>query len=259
VRIAAGVEYDGSRFCGWQYQIGQRTVQDDLQTALSSIADHPVTVVTAGRTDTGVHAACQVVHFDVRAERTPYQWLRGTNTRLPGDISLLWVKEIPEDFHARFSAISRSYRYILLNRPTHPALLRGKVSWNHREIDEAAMRSAGAHLVGRQDFSSFRAAGCQAKSPVRDLRHLRIGRFANWMWFDMVADAFLQHMVRNIVGTLIEVGLGKRPVEWPADVLAARDRRLAGPTAPPDGLYLTSIGYPERFELPAVAAEVRYW
>ena len=259
MRIAAGVEYDGSRYSGWQYQNGQRTVQNSLQTALSSIANHPVTVVTAGRTDAGVHASCQVVHFDVQVERSDYQWLRGTNTRLPGDIRLLWVRQVEHDFHARFCANRRAYRYILLNRPSHSALFKGKVGWEHRVLDENAMRTASTPLVGRLDFSSFRAAGCQAKSPVRDFQQISIGRFANWIWFDMVANAFLQHMVRNIVGTLIEVGAGERPVEWLADVLAACDRKLAGPTAPPDGLYLTSIRYPERFQIPYGAAEIKYW
>lgn len=259
MRIAAGVEYDGSGFSGWQYQDGQRTVQNSLQDALSSIANHPVVVVSAGRTDAGVHAACQVVHFDVQAERTLYQWLRGVNTRLPDDISLLWLKHTGEDFHARFSALSRAYRYIVLNRPTNSALFHGKVSWDHRTLDVEMMRSASAPLIGMHDFSSFRAAGCQAKSPVRDLQRIDIRRYANWIWFDMVANAYLQHMVRNIVGTLLAVGAGERPVQWPAEVLAARDRRLAGVTAPPEGLYLTSIRYPERFRLPAGAGEIRYW
>jgi len=258
-RIAAGVEYDGSEFAGWQYQNGQRTVQDCLQTALSSIANHPVSVITAGRTDAGVHAACQVVHFDVDADRKPYQWLRGTNTLLPDDISLLWLKETAEDFHARFTAINRSYRYIVLNRPTSPALYHGKVGWDRRSLDDDIMRAACAPLIGVHDFSSFRASGCQAKSPVRNLERISIGRFANWIWFDMVANAFLQHMVRNIVGTLIAVGAGERSVQWPEEVLRARDRRLAGVTAPPDGLYLTSISYPERYRLPADVAEIRYW
>lgn len=259
MRIAVGVEYDGSAFSGWQHQRGQRTVQDVLQAALSSVANHPVTVVTAGRTDAGVHASCQVVHFETHSARSGYQWLRGANTLLPDDVAVLWVREVADDFHARFSAVQRSYRYILLNRPTRTALFAGKVGWEYRPLNVDAMLSAAAGLTGEHDFSSFRAAGCQARSPVRDLRQIDVGRFANWIWFDMVANAFLQHMVRNIVGTLIEVGAGERPVQWPADALAARDRSQAGPTATPDGLYLTAISYPDRYHLPAHHVEIRYW
>jgi tRNA pseudouridine38-40 synthase len=259
VRISAGVEYDGSRFSGWQYQIGQRTVQATLESAVASVADHSVTVITAGRTDAGVHADCQVVHFDTIAQRTPYQWLRGVNTKLPDDVSLLWVKEITRDFHARFSALNRSYRYIILNRSAPSALLHSKVCWDYRRLDVGAMRLAAATLIGEHDFSSFRAAGCQARNPVRNLSELSVREYSNWIWFDLVANAFLQHMVRNIVGTLTTVGVGDKPEHWPAEVLRARDRSQAGATAPPGGLYLTSIGYPEKYDLPARTEATRYW
>lgn len=259
MRIAAGVEYDGTQFRGWQCQAGQRTVQSSLESAVAFVANHPVNVVTAGRTDAGVHASCQVVHFDTVASRTPYQWLRGANTKLPGDISLLWVKEVAEGFHARFSARKRSYRYIILNRPAPSALFNARVFWEHRELDVDAMRIAAAPLIGEHDFSSFRAAGCQASGPVRNLFQLNIGQFANWIWFDMVANAFLQHMVRNIVGTLMMVGSGDRPEQWPAQVLEARDRSQAGATATPGGLYLSEISYPDKYGLPARIFPVRYW
>lgn len=259
MRIVAGVEYDGARFSGWQYQVGQRTVQAAVEKAVASVADHPVTIITAGRTDAGVHANCQVVHFDTSALRTPYQWLRGVNTKLPDDVSLLWVKEVTEDFHARFSALQRSYRYIILNRRVPSALLHGKVCRDHRELDVESMRAAATALIGEHDFSSFRAAGCQAKSPVRNLSQLTVGQFSNWIWFDMTANAFLQHMVRNIVGTLTTVGAGDRPEHWPAQVLAAQDRTQAGATAPPGGLYLTSITYPANYALPTHTEPTLYW
>lgn len=259
MRIAAGVEYDGSDFSGWQRQHQQRTVQQSLEQAITRVADHAVNVVAAGRTDTGVHATGQVVHFDSDAMRTSYQWVRGINTALPDDVSLLWVKPVTDQFHARFSAVSRSYRYILLNRQEPSALFRARAGWDHRVLDVRAMRDAGITLLGIQDFSSFRAAGCQARSPVRHLQQLRIGCCGHWIWFDMVANAFLQHMVRNIVGTLIAVGAGDVSVPWVKEVLAARDRRRAGPSASPHGLYLTNIIYPQSYDLPSNGNAVEYW
>lgn len=259
MRIAAGVEYDGSNFSGWQYQNGQRTVQQCLERALARVADHKLRIVAAGRTDTGVHATGQVVHFDSASSRTPHQWLRGVNTYLPDDISLLWVKAVSDQFHARFSAVSRSYRYILLNRREPSALFRNRAGWYYRKLDIDKMREASAPLLGTKDFSSFRAAGCQAKSPIRHLQQLSIGHFGNWIWFDMVANAFLQHMVRNIVGTLVIVGAGEKPPHWVADVLATRDRRRAGATASPHGVYLTVVSYPGIFNLPTRNETIRYW
>ena len=259
MRIAAGVEYDGSDFKGWQYQDGQRTVQHCLEQAITTVANQPVKVVTAGRTDTGVHASGQVVHFDTDARRTPFQWLRGINTNLPDDVCLLWVREVTNQFHARYSAVKRSYRYIILNRREPSALFKTRACWEYRALDVEAMLAAKKPLLGLHDFSSFQAAGCQASSPVRDLLFLDIGYSSNWIWFDMVANAFLQHMVRNIVGTLVAVGTGERSVYWVEEVLAARDRKQAGATAPPHGLYLTSVDYPTEFDLPKAITAIRYW
>ena len=259
MRVAAGVEYDGTDFKGFQYQDGQRTIQHSLEQAAARVADHDVRVVAAGRTDAGVHATGQVVHFDTDSKRTPYQWFRGVNTHLPHDVSLLWACHVPGEFHARFSAAKRGYRYIILNRSEPTALYHARACLDHRKLDVPAMRAASAPLLGEHDFSSFRAAGCQAARPVRYLYRLTIGQFANWVWFDMVADAFLQHMVRNIVGTLTAVGAGERPVCWVKEVLEARDRTRGGVTASPAGLYLTSISYPENFNLPNGSTTVRYW
>lgn len=259
MRIAAGVEYDGTKFSGWQRQGKQRTVQLCLEQAVARVANHPVAIVTAGRTDSGVHATGQVFHFDSDSARTPYQWMRGVNTALPDDVSLLWVRVVPHRFHARFAATSRSYRYILLNRREPSPLFRARAGWDHRQLDVGAMREAGDTLVGSRDFSSFRAAGCQASSPVRHLQQLTIGCSGDWVWFDMTANAFLQHMVRNVVGTLTTVGAGDRPVHWVAEVLAARDRRLAGPAASPHGLYMTAVSYPVEYNLPPPGALIKYW
>lgn len=259
MRIAAGVEYDGSEFKGWQHQGAQRTVQRCLDQAIARVADHPVKTIAAGRTDTGVHATCQVVHFDTHSQRTPFQWVRGANTSLPDDISLLWARTVTNQFHARYSAVQRSYRYIILNRPERSALFRKRACWDYRSLDIGAMRTASIPLLGEQDFTSFRAAGCQASSPVRHLLRLDIGHSAHWIWFDIAANGFLQHMVRNIVGTLIAVGAGEKPVLWVENVLQARDRKKAGTTAPPNGLYLTSVTYPSTYHLPKEVTNVRYW
>ena len=259
MRIAAAVEYDGSDFKGWQHQDEQRTVQQCLEHAVTRVADHPVKVVAAGRTDTGVHATGQVVHFDTDVQRTSFQWLRGVNTYLPDDICLLWVREMTDEFHARYSAVKRSYRYIILNRQEPSALFRTRASWEHRMLDVEAMCAAKIPLLGRHDFSSFQAAGCQATSPVRRLLCLDIGHISSWIWFDVEADAFLQHMVRNIVGTLVTVGAGEKSVYWVEEVLAARDRTKAGVTAPPHGLYLTAGSYPSEYHLPDSTMAVRYW
>lgn len=259
MRIAAGVEYDGTDFSGWQYQTDQRTVQTCLEQALARVANHPVTVVTAGRTDAGVHATGQVMHFDTDSVRSPYQWLRGVNTYLPVDAAVMWIRLVPDEFHARFSAKRRAYRYIILNRSQPGALYHGKACLYRRTLDVDAMRAAGAALLGKHDFSSFRASGCQAAHPVRTVYRMSIGRFSNWVWFDIVANAFLQHMVRNIVGTLMSVGTGDQSGDWVGEVLAARDRGRAGVTATAAGLYLTSISYAEKFSLPNHPTTVRYW
>jgi len=250
MRIAIGVEYDGSRFCGWQAQTATRTVQEAVEQALSKVADHPVRVVCAGRTDTGVHATGQVVHFDSDAPRTMRSWVLGANSNLPPDVSLLWAVETAPDFHARFSATARSYRYVILNRFTRPALLRDRVCWYHGPLDVAPMQAAARHLIGEHDFTSFRAVACQAKHPVRTVERLEVRRDGDFIHIEVTANAFLHHMVRNIAGVLLAIGAGERPAEWAEELLRVRDRTVGGVTAPPGGLYLVAVRYPERFGLP---------
>lgn len=251
VRIALGLEYDGGAFCGWQSQPEGCGVQDALERAVAGIAAEPVRVITAGRTDTGVHALQQVVHFETSAVRPDTAWVRGVNALLPESVGVLWAREVPEEFHARFSAFERRYQYRLLNRPVRPALAAGKVGWFHRPLDVEAMRAGAAYLIGEHDFSAFRAAECQAKSPVKHLRRLDIRSEGDLILFDLAAGAFLHHMVRNIVGCLVYVGKGKHPPEWIGLLLESRDRRLAAPTFSPDGLYLAGVGYDPKWGLPA--------
>ncbi len=250
MRIALGIEYDGSAFCGWQTQSHAPSVQDALQAALSKVADHPVKVVCAGRTDSGVHATAQVVHFDTRAERPLHAWVLGGNANLPDSVSVTWAQAVDQDFHARFKATARSYRYVILNRKVRPAVLRKRVCWMHHALDEAAMQTAAQALLGEHDFSSFRALACQARHAVRRVHRLNVSRSGEFVYIDIEANAFLHHMVRNIAGTLMAVGRGEREPGWVAEVLAARDRTVGGVTAPPDGLYLSGVRYPERFGLP---------
>ena len=250
MRIALGLEYDGSAFCGWQTQPGGCGVQDHLERALASLAASPVSVVAAGRTDTGVHASAQVVHFDTEARREEQSWIRGTNANLDPAARVLWSRVVDEEFHARFSALGRTYHYVLLNEAVAPAILRGRVGWFHRPLDEAAMARAAKAIVGQHDFSAFRDAECQAKSPVRELREARIERRGSLVTFTFRANAFLHHMVRNLVGSLVYVGAGKHPPEWLGELLAGRDRRAAAPTFMPDGLYLSAIEYDARYALP---------
>lgn len=250
MRIALGLEYDGAGFSGWQSQAGGNTVQDMLEAALAAIAGHPVRVVCAGRTDAGVHATAQVVHFDVAVSRPLTAWVRGVNAHLPQTVAVRWAMPVAEDFHARFSARSRSYRYLLLNRPERPGLLSGRAGWCHRPLDLAAMRDAAACLPGEHDFSSFRAAGCQAKSPVKTLYRFDIERQGDLVIFDCCANAFLHHMVRNLVGALVYVGMGRMSPRDFQCLLDARDRRLGAPTYAPDGLYLTGVEYGDRWALP---------
>lgn len=250
-RIALGLEYDGSRFCGWQTQPSGCSVQDVLEEALAAIAGHPVNVTAAGRTDAGVHALWQVVHFDTTAHRPETAWVRGVNAHLPPALAVRWAKPVPEDFHARFSARARSYRYLLCNRPTRPALWAGRVGFAHGALDIAAMRAAARSLLGEHDFSAFRAAECQARSPVRRLTRLDIQRRGELVVFDFTANAFLHHMVRNMVGCLVAVGRGKYPPRWVAEVLASRDRRSSAPTFAADGLYLSGVEYDLEWGLPA--------
>lgn len=260
MRYAACVEYDGTSFSGWQRQKHQvRTVQQSVEEALSKVANHDVAIITAGRTDAGVHATHQVIHFESDAQRSEFAWCRGTNRFLDKDIRLRWVSSVDDGFHARFSATSRSYRYIIFNQPIASALYRNLVTVEHLPLDETKMKLAGQVLLGRHDFSSFRASGCQAHSPVREMTDFNLVRQQHWLYFDVTANAFLQHMVRNIAGALIEIGSGAREVDWMAEVLAARDRKVSGITAAASGLYLVGVGYPDEFHLPSASYPVSYW
>lgn len=253
-RLAAAVEYDGSGFFGWQRQRQTPTVQACLEEALSRVADHAVQVHCAGRTDTGVHARCQVVHFDTTAQRSERAWVLGTNTHLPPGISLLWLRAVGADFHARFSARRRRYRYRILNRWVRPALERGRVAWIRQPLDAERMHAAAQQLVGEHDFSSFRAAGCQARSAVRTVHAVAVRRCEHEIHLDIEANAFLYHMVRNIAGALIAVGRGLEPVSWMNDLLQRRDRTAGGITAPPAGLYFVAPSYPDFPDLPVDAS-----
>lgn len=250
MRIALGLEYDGSRFLGWQTQPGGQTVQDALERALSVIADAPVAVVCAGRTDRGAHGREQVVHFDTGSARPLSAWVRGVNALLPESVVVLWARETSDEFHARYSATARTYRYILLNRSVRPALATRYAGWFHRPLDLSKMREAAAALLGQHDFSAFRSSECQAKSPLRTLLACDIDRHAERFDFVLRANAFLHHMVRNIVGTLVYVGKGKHPPSWVKQVLDSRRRENAAPTFSAAGLYLESVTYPEAWNLP---------
>lgn len=249
MRIVLGLEYDGSGFCGWQSQASGGSVQDALETAVSVIADAPARVVCAGRTDAGVHALAQVVHFDTEAERPLTAWVRGVNAHLPLTVAVRWAQAVPCEFHARFSARGRHYRYLLLNRPERPGLLAHRVGWYHRPLDVVAMREAVQALLGEHDFSSFRSAECQAKSPVKTLRHTAIERHGDVIVFDFKASAFLHHMVRNLVGALVDVGKGEHSPAWLAELLAARNRAMAAPTFDASGLYFAGVDYDSVWQL----------
>ncbi len=246
-----GLEYAGSRFCGWQRQTGQDSIQGALEHALSQVAAETIQVTVAGRTDAGVHALCQVVHFETRILRSPISWVRGGNRFLPPDISIRWARRVPPEFHARFSATGRKYRYLILNRRERPGLFAGQIAWHPLHLEPVPMQEAAAMLLGTHDFSSFRASGCQARSPVRTLRRLDVWRRGDMVGIEAEANAFLHHMVRNLAGVLMKVGRGERPPEWAAGVLASRDRRCAAVTAPGSGLYFAGALYPEAFCLPA--------
>jgi len=260
MRYAACIEYDGSEFNGWQTQKhAVRTVQQTLERALSRVADHELKIVTAGRTDAQVHASHQIIHFDTHAQRDSNAWLHGANRFLPHDVRVQWVKPVDDEFHARFAAIARQYRYIIFNQKVASSLFRRHSTHVYQDLDISAMRSACAHLLGEHDFSSFRAAGCQAHSPIRTLIHFELNQQDNWVWFDVKANAFLQHMVRNIAGCLIAVGSGKYSPEWVAEVLQQKDRRLADVTAPASGLYLTGVDYAVKYDLPTQLRPVYFW
>ena len=253
MRIALGVEYDGSPYSGWQSQPSAPNIQDTLQGALSAIAGDPISVHAAGRTDTGVHGLEQVVHFDTRIERPLSAWVRGANALLPASIAVLWAHPVPDGFHARFSAQARSYRYLLVNRPSRTAVQHGKAGWFHAPLDVEQMRRAALHLLGEHDFSAFRSSECQAKTPVKKLAQLDITKQGDMIVFDLTADAFLHHMVRNIIGTLVYVGKGKHPPLWVKTVLDSGSRMQAAPTFAPDGLYLRRVTYDAKWGLPQAA------
>lgn len=243
-RLALGLTYDGRPFQGWQTQAHGNTVQDQLEAALERFVGQPAATICAGRTDTGVHAALQVVHFDSPVVRPQISWVRGLNAHLPSSIAIRWAAPVPDDFHARFSATGRHYVYRLFVDAVRPPLWHGRVGWCFHQLDVAAMRQAAQVLVGKHDFSSFRSSQCQAASPVRTLHRLEIQRHGRFVDLSLHANAFLHHMVRNIVGALVYVGMGRQPWHWVAELLAAKDRRLGAPTFAPDGLYLTGVDYP---------------
>lgn len=251
MRIALGIEYEGSSFHGWQKQPGGGTVQNALEEALSRIAGVPIETVCAGRTDAGVHATGQVVHFDTSVDRPLTAWERGANAFLPPAIAVRWAHPVKHDFHARFSAYGRRYRYLLLNRPQRPGTWHGRAGWYHHPLDVEAMQEAAAQLLGEHDFSAFRAAQCQAKSPVKTLRQATVRRVGDLIVFDFEAGAFLHHMVRNLVGSLVYVGQGKHSPSWMSELLRTADRRLAAPTFAAAGLYLVAVQYDAHWALPS--------
>jgi tRNA pseudouridine38-40 synthase len=253
MRIALGVEYDGSGFCGWQTQPAGCAVQDRLETALAQIAGVAVATICAGRTDAGVHALAQVVHFDCTVGRPESAWVRGVNALLPPAVAVTWMTPVPESFSARFSATTRHYRYVLLNHPVRPAADHGRVGWFHAPLDVERMCAAAVCLLGEHDFSAFRSSQCQAKSPVRTLKQLEINSRGPYVIFDLCGNGFLHHMVRNIVGSLVYVGSGRQEAMWMNELLAARDRTFAAPTFDAAGLYLTGVDYDAAWNLPQQA------
>lgn len=261
-RVVLGVEYDGSAFNGWQVQSPAQqvvTVQGSLEAALSEVAAHPVKLYCAGRTDAGVHACAQVVHFDAYHPRPEKAWVRGGNTLLPDSISIRWAQYTSDEFHARFSATARRYRYIIANSPVRPALLSGQLTPYYQALDEKQMHEAGQYLLGELDFTSYRGAACQSGTPMRNVMHLNVTRRGEFVIIDIKANAFLLHMVRNIAGVLMEIGSGRRPPVWAKEVLELRDRRKAAITAPPHGLYLVEVDYPDHFELPRLPTGPAYF
>ena len=254
MRIALGISYSGSAYEGWQSQLSGRTVQDKLEQALGKFTAQPVRVMCAGRTDAGVHALMQVVHFDTLIERETASWVRGTNAFLPADIAVQWARVMPDDFHSRGSAIARRYAYIVLESPVRPSVDAGRVGWIYRPLNAAAMQQAALHLLGEHDFSAFRAAQCQAKTPVKTISRIDISRRAvtgpSYWRFEFEANAFLHHMIRNIMGCLLAVGQGKQAPEWMLEVLEARRRDAAAPTFSPDGLYFLGPLYEDCYGLP---------
>ena len=249
-RIALGVHYDGSAYYGWQIQDSLSTVQQQVERALSAVADQPIVVVCAGRTDAGVHASGQVLHFDTMACRSNHAWIFGVNGNLPDDISIIWAKEVDEHFHARYRAFARRYRYVIYNHKIRPAILRNEISWYPRPLDEKRMQVAAQFLLGEHDFCSFQGAGCQSKTSMRTVFQIEIFRIRRMVVIEVQANAFLLRMMRNIVGVLVAIGSGEKEPKWAESVLKARDRQQGGMTVSPNGLYLVEVSYPAEFELP---------
>jgi tRNA pseudouridine38-40 synthase len=256
-RYALGIEYDGSAYSGWQTQQSLRTIQGLVEKALSGVAAEPVDLVCAGRTDAGVHARWQVAHFDTTVTRPMRGWIMGANTELPRDISISWVRPIPLHFHARYTAEARTYRYIILNRSARSALAAKRATCIYRPLDHERMTEAAAYLSGHYDFSAFRSSECRSSSPIRRVEQLRVERRGEWVLIEVTANAFLHHMVRNLVGLLIQVGRGEAPPIWAREVLEGRDRTRGAPTAPADGLYLWDVRYPDAFALPIGRPDAR--
>jgi len=254
MRLALGISYNGQAYEGWQSQPSGRTVQDRLEHALTQFAAQPVTTVCAGRTDAGVHGLMQVVHFDTALEREEFSWVRGTNRFLPPDIAVQWAQPVPDAFHSRACATARRYAYVVLESPVRPSVDAGRVGWVFRPLDETAMREAASLLIGQHDFTSFRASACQAKSPIKTVSRVEISRRGAYWRFEFQADAFLHHMIRNIMGCLLQVGQGHQQPQWMGQVLAARDRDTAAPTFSPDGLYFLGPIYGPEWNLPSRTA-----
>jgi len=254
-RVAAIVEYHGANFHGWQRQKHhpEPTIQAALEDALSRVANEPISVTCAGRTDSGVHASTQVVHFDTHATRRPHNWMMGVNTYLPDGIALRWVSDVDESFHARFSATNRRYRYLIFNKEIKQGLMHDQLTWCRFPLDEHKMHQAAQALLGEHDFTSYRAKDCQAKSPVRTIEEISVRRYGDIVMIEVQANAFLYHMIRNIAGVLMPIGMERKPVEWCGELLQQKNRALGGVTAPSAGLYFVGVEYPEKFEIPSQA------
>lgn len=250
-KIALGVEYLGSQYSGWQSQTDLITIQSTIESALSQVANQPIKIICAGRTDKGVHATGQVVHFTTDAERDLIAWVMGTNANLPHDIRIQWAHDVNEEFHARFSALTRRYHYYIYNQPIRSAIWHQRATWHYQPLDAQLMHQGAQYLLGEHDFSAYRGINCQAKSPIRTISEITVKLFNSFILLDVQANAFLHHMVRNIVGVLLPIGEGKQPPEWALEVLNSRQRQFAGTTAKPDGLYLVNVNYPEIFKLPS--------
>lgn len=259
MKIALGIEYQGTHYCGWQRQKHCDSVQAQVEAALTEIAAETISLFCAGRTDTGVHALGQVVHFETSSERPTKAWVQGVNTKLPGEVRVAWAQTMDEAFHARFSAFARQYRYVIFNRPVHSAVLHNRVTWEPYALDVDKMNAAAQALIGEQDFSSFRASQCQAEHAMREVQSVQVSRRGDMVFVDIKANAFLHHMVRNIVGSLMQVGKGQQSVNWIAELLALKDRTKAAPTAPASGLYFVNAFYPDEFNIPQVALNEILW